>query len=275
MRRCRAMSSPSLHKTAPHLSPFRQKHMPLLMFVTAMTTLLCSTKLLTSLKYRRMNGPLLQPLGYAVCICLCLCVCMCMCVYVCVCVHACARVCVCVCVCVYVHVCTYVYVQWSKMYSIIAYGTIVILFYYFLSYYVCTYFFHLSLKVSDNDLSVENQNSTLAITGGDDSNRFYLEAADEPNAWFLHVVDLDFDNTLPNPRVINIMVTNEGVTLTGLCHNVCPLETLVAMTTVTVTVNVSVHNCHTPWLACTGIHQRYLLYLSLVHTHMKYAHTHM
>ena len=166
------------------------------------------------------------------------------CVCVCVCVHAC--VCVCVCVCVYVRVCTYVYVQWSKMYSILAYGTIVILFYYFLSYYVCTYFFHLSLKVSDNDLSIENQNSTLAITGGDDSNRFYLEAADEPNAWFLHVIDLDFDNAQPNPRVINIMVTNEGVTLTGLCHNVCPLETLVAMTTVTVTVNVSVHNCHTP-----------------------------
>ena len=128
--------------------------------------------------------------------------------------------------------------------------------------------------MSDNDLSVENQNSTLAITGGDDSNRFYLEAADEPNAWFLHVVDLDFDNTQPNPRVINIMVTNEGVTLTGLCHNVCPLETLVAMTTVTVTVNVSGHNCHTPQLACTRSHWLCLLYLSLVHTHIKYAHIH-
>lgn len=94
--------------------------------------------------------------------------------------------------------------------------------------------------MSDNDLSVENQNSTLAITGGDDSNRFYLEAADEPNAWFLHVAELDFDNNLPNPRVINIMTINEGVTLTGICHNVCPLETLAAMTNVTVTVNVSV-----------------------------------
>ena len=94
----------------------------------------------------------------------------------------------------------------------------------------------------DNDLSIENQISTLEITGGEDSNRFYLQAADEPNAWFLHVVDLDFDNTRPNPRVISIVATNRGMTLTGVCHNVCPLVTLTAMTTVTVTVNVSVHN---------------------------------
>ena len=109
---------------------------------------------------------------------------------------------------------------------------------------VSTVYFSLrtSLKISDNDLSIENQLSTLEITGGDDSNRFYLEAADEPNVWFLHVVDLDFDNTQPNPRVIHIMATNEGMTLTGVCHNVCPLDTLSAMTTVTVTVHVSVHN---------------------------------
>ena len=89
----------------------------------------------------------------------------------------------------------------------------------------------------DDDVNVNNQISSLNITANNEDNRFKLIPKIEPNGWFLHVANLDYE--MEHDRTITLMALNSARTQTGDCHQICPLETLFVTTTVHVIVLVS------------------------------------
>jgi hypothetical protein len=105
----------------------------------------------------------------------------------------------------------------------------------------------LIVRVFDDDATLQNQISTLAITAGNPNSLFHLQEADERNTWFLWAVNLDYEEAIQH--TLTLTATNDAQTYVGDCHGICLPRTRVQ--TVQVVINVIDRNDNCPFFQPT------------------------